>query len=319
MLNPAHRYVPEGKAALRPSTNPGVGKEASTMDGSRFDQWARWLVTRSDRRGVLAASVAALAGATLATESGTAKKNNKNENTRKVCVCGTDGTVGSCQTKKVKADKVKKLLRSNPCASKGACQGRNPCATQTPAQTPSGCTPNCDRKVCGDDGCGGRCGTCSPDLVCADGRCASSCPGGQKVCDSNCIPNNQCCTNRDCPASSPTCCGGACLNVLTDERNCGTCGTRCSVNEHCVTGACRCGANGTLSCPPGTSCCGDSCWCESADGNYLNPLTCTIVQDCALSGLTACDGTIGGACGDPSNVCCPAGTTCSAVGTCLIV
>jgi hypothetical protein len=29
------------------------------------------------------------------------------------------------------------------------------CATPTP-----GCTPNCDRKVCGPDGCGGRCGTC---------------------------------------------------------------------------------------------------------------------------------------------------------------
>jgi len=34
------------------------------------------------------------------------------------------------------------------------------------------CTPDCDKKDCGDDGCGGVCGTCAQDLVCTlDGQC----------------------------------------------------------------------------------------------------------------------------------------------------
>ena len=34
------------------------------------------------------------------------------------------------------------------------------------------CVPNCDNLVCGDDGCGGSCGDCPPDLVCdGEGQC----------------------------------------------------------------------------------------------------------------------------------------------------
>src|SRR5215203_142415 len=32
-----------------------------------------------------------------------------------------------------------------------------------------------------------------------------SCPEGQRVCQGSCIPSNQCCTDGDCPASTPTC------------------------------------------------------------------------------------------------------------------
>jgi hypothetical protein len=33
------------------------------------------------------------------------------------------------------------------------------------------CTPSCTGKVCGDDGCGGSCGTCGIDQVCSAGAC----------------------------------------------------------------------------------------------------------------------------------------------------
>ena len=33
------------------------------------------------------------------------------------------------------------------------------------------CTPTCDGKSCGDDGCGGSCGSCASDNLCADNQC----------------------------------------------------------------------------------------------------------------------------------------------------
>lgn len=35
------------------------------------------------------------------------------------------------------------------------------------------CTPNCSGKLCGDNGCGGICGTCSIDKTCSNGQCIS--------------------------------------------------------------------------------------------------------------------------------------------------
>ncbi len=43
-----------------------------------------------------------------------------------------------------------------------------------------GCTPNCSGKECGDDGCGGTCGSCPTGQVCDQGRC---------VCDDRLPPN----------------------------------------------------------------------------------------------------------------------------------
>ena len=40
------------------------------------------------------------------------------------------------------------------------------------------CTPDCSASTCGDDGCGGSCGTCDEDATCDEGACviASLCP-----------------------------------------------------------------------------------------------------------------------------------------------
>ncbi len=38
------------------------------------------------------------------------------------------------------------------------------------------CTPNCSGKICGDDGCGGTCGTCKDNEICSDsGTCEEIC------------------------------------------------------------------------------------------------------------------------------------------------
>lgn len=39
------------------------------------------------------------------------------------------------------------------------------------------CTPSCAEAVCGDDGCGGSCGSCGADEACAAGVCEPSVPG----------------------------------------------------------------------------------------------------------------------------------------------
>lgn len=49
----------------------------------------------------------------------------------------------------------------------GTCSAGTTCsAAGTCDAPPPGCTPSCAGKTCGDDGCGGSCGTCSGGLVC---------------------------------------------------------------------------------------------------------------------------------------------------------
>jgi hypothetical protein len=286
------------------------------MAGSHFDTLVRTLATRrltraQTLRGLVASGVAALTGITLRSEEAVAKK--QHEDKVKVCQC-PDANAANCHTAKVKKSRAKKQVRK-ACNYKGACRaGVTSCATLTPL-TP-GCTPNCDRKVCGPDGCGGSCGTCGAGLVCATGQCASSCPGGQKVCGGTCIPNNQCCTNSDCPQGTPQCCGGACVNVLTDVRNCGSCGAACLFNEVCTSGACLCIAGGgTCSTTPGTNCCNDpeGCGCQADPARFLEVslTSClSITSTTCGEGFTECIATTNNCGGGPARTCCPPGTTC---------
>ena len=60
------------------------------------------------------------------------------------------------------------------------------------------CSPRCDGRVCGDDGCGGSCGACpGPQDRCVEGRCE---------CEPACGPNR----------CGPDGCGGACPLVCAD-------------------------------------------------------------------------------------------------------
>ncbi|MFC1591541.1 hypothetical protein ACFL43_03355 [Thermodesulfobacteriota bacterium] len=56
---------------------------------------------------------------------------------------------------------------------------------------------------------------------------------------------------------SPTkCCSYQCLNVLTDETNCGDCGVQCDPGEVCLDGQCNCDG---VACGPGERCCNGVC------------------------------------------------------------
>lgn len=77
----------------------------------------------------------------------------------------------------VEAKKGKKRRRRNK-------RKRN--KANSPSSPNPSCTPTCAGKVCGDDGCGGSCGTCGSGELCAQGQCVigqGTCQTGQDICD----------------------------------------------------------------------------------------------------------------------------------------
>jgi len=173
------------------------------------------------------------------------------------------------------------------------------------------CEPACDDLACGDDGCGGSCGTCSPSTFCVDGGCVSCQPDclskqcGDNGCGGSCgtCGNTQTCGNDffchdDC---APQCSGKDC-----GPDGCGsTCGS-CESGLACTAGTCRaacapacdnkdCGPDGCGgacgTCDGGLSCIGGQCQapCEPACGD----------KQCGADGC-------GGTCGS-----CDSGETCA--------
>lgn len=144
------------------------------------------------------------------------------------------------------------------------------------------CQPDCVAKECGDDGCGGVCGTCPAGEPCDAGQCVLACAPSEANCD------------------------GVCVDLFTDPANCGACGVACGSGSFCVGGQCL-RSNG-LSCNANSEClsgfCSDTVCCETAcDG---------VCGSCALPGnagtcvcydvntdpenecpTTSCDGTCG--------------------------
>jgi hypothetical protein len=53
------------------------------------------------------------------------------------------------------------------------------------------CTPACVGRVCGVDGCGGSCGSCSANMMCSNGQCVSLPPGPSPTPSPSVTPNNQ--------------------------------------------------------------------------------------------------------------------------------
>lgn len=117
--------------------------------------------------------------------------------------------------------------------------------------------PQNDARNCG--GCGVRC-----DELCVEGRCVADC-GDRERCGDRCRSDsdpyncgacgNLCegacaggvcgATAADCNQGGLTACFGQCVNLFTDNRNCGECGRACS------TGLCghkRCCARGEVLC-----------------------------------------------------------------------
>ena len=89
---------------------------------------------------------------------------------------------------------------------------RNKKDNQAINQSPA-CTASCGGAVCGDDGCGGSCGTCGAGQLCAQGRCVTgqgTCPAGADVCNG---------FTADCGGGDHEC---VCWTSMANETRCGS-------------------------------------------------------------------------------------------------
>src|SRR5438128_79213 len=90
------------------------------------------------------------------------------------------------------------------CTAAHVCESTTTTTTTTTSTTTTmGCTPNCFDKECGDDGCGGTCGTCPapetcgsaighPNLCASPLECICTSPAGE-ICDDVCtLPVTDC-------------------------------------------------------------------------------------------------------------------------------
>jgi hypothetical protein len=127
-----------------------------------------------------------------------------------VDLCGNGVCVGTSSCPAGQACDAAGVCQCSPsCAGKtcgddgcggscGTCSGGAPCS----ATGQCACVPACTGKVCGDDGCGGTCGTCTGGSACdATGQC-------QLVCTPNCT--GKVCGDDGCGGTCGTCTTGTC-------------------------------------------------------------------------------------------------------------
>ena len=116
----------------------------------------------------------------------------------------------------------------------GTCPGGSECINYH-----CSCVPDCAGKQCGDNGCGGTCGTCPPNYVCQDNQCI-------------CLPQ---CGGKECGADG---CGGSCGS--------------CPPGYLCQNGWCICQPN----------CAGKQCGSDGCGGDCG---TCAVGYTCNVHGI----------------------------------
>ncbi|MEC9072628.1 MAG: agmatine deiminase family protein [Myxococcota bacterium] len=142
------------------------------------------------------------------------------------------------------------------------CEGG--CASDTGQCQGAVCEPNCAGQDCGDDGCGGSCGTCPANTACSS----------QGLCEADaCVPN---CQGKDCGNDG---CGGSCGSCDVDAI--------CNTKGQCEAGPCNANCDGKQCGPDG---CGGVCG------------ACAVGQSCNDKGQCLSDGCVpscgGDVCGD---------------------
>ena len=189
------------------------------------------------------------------------------------------------------------------CANPPICgQGEFCNWTSSQCESVEDCTPLCIGKECGDDGCGGSCGSCIGGETCniGTGQCVASCTP-------SCIGKD--CGDNGCGGSCGTCVGGQTCNLTS-----GSCGaiviSGCSVDIDCNDGIiCTdeiCGLNNQCSyidncqsglvCNPSLNQCSDPLLCgqnsDCSDGLWCNGIEQCITGNCIAGFVPDCDDNI---------------------------
>lgn len=192
------------------------------------------------------------------------------------------------------------------------------------------CTPKCDGKACGEDGCGGSCGTCKDDgkPVCVAGQCVAPCTPTPALCATNkCGPDGCGGSCGTCPAGS-ACQAGDCVAVELPSAptSCvGFCGSTAPAGCYCVA---ACAASGTCcadykaACGCKPQCAGKQCGADGCGGSCgtcgADKPSCDSAQQCTATCTKQCDKKqcgadgCGGSCGS-----CGADASCSSTQHCV--
>jgi hypothetical protein len=179
------------------------------------------------------------------------------------------------------------------CEQDGDCTGDRMCCGGT-------CVPHAESH-CAD--CDSACSILMGGLACVEVvagttwecQCAAKedCFGDYTFSGAECFPANDQCTCGGFTNCSGTlidmCCftlqGKACVNMLTDVENCGTCGAICGAGESCIDGACSCATEGCPGVSGAIDCVNDECVCS-----YVGNVPCPPGQYCCESKGCCFDG-----------------------------
>ncbi len=159
-----------------------------------------------------------------------------------LCICDIPCEIGCCapgeacfQGQCCTPDCAGRQCGDNGCGgSCGSCLGQDQCNASGICEPPP-CEPSCTGLECGNDGCGGSCGSCGLYSACVSGTC---------LCEFNCAGN--CCAPND------KCVGGQCCTPDCSGKECGSDGCNgscgdCQLPETCLDGACTIESNPDVS------------------------------------------------------------------------
>jgi hypothetical protein len=124
-------------------------------------------------------------------------------------------------------------------------------------------------------------GSCTPpgNTCCPDGHTYEAPNSSDSVC---CNPNGG---SVACHAGQ-TCCSGTCIDLTSDDTNCGSCGHICLSGEHCQNGSCNGCPSGQMQCPGVAMCISDTDYicCSKSGLGY-----CTTNVAPGEGGAVCCD------------------------------
>ena len=95
------------------------------------------------------------------------------------------------------------------------------------------CTPNCDNKACGSDGCGGSCGVCGTKQTCSGGNCVNICTTKDDCNDLNPCTDDICnggfCSHSDNNTNFAFCVGSTFYDACTASSSVPCSNGKCTV------------------------------------------------------------------------------------------
>lgn len=168
----------------------------------------------------------------------------------------------------------------NPCGTECCAEGTS-CNSNT-SKCEAACTPACNGRQCGSDGCGGSCGTCGSGTVCdtASGTCVgcttnTDC-GTAGVCltsEKRCV---ECLVNQDCPAGEQCDTDHTCYGCKADADCAGD-----PAKPKCSPTLRQC-----VACVTNAECSGATPICDPSVGTCVG---CVSDGDCTTKGVGQCD------------------------------